>query len=166
MGRLSREKGVKTLIDSMKDIKYNLVIAGTGPLESTLKEYVVNNNINNVEFKGFITGEPLYTLVKKSRCVVLPSEWYENGPYSAMEALGNGKPLIVSNIGGLPEMVVQGENGLIYNSQIELVECLKYMISLNKEEYEKYCEKAYNRAIELFDPNKYLKELLESKYYE
>ena len=39
----------------------------------------------------------LENYIKNSRCVVLPSEWYENGPYSAMEAMALGKPLIVSN---------------------------------------------------------------------
>ena len=52
--------------------------------------------------------------------MVLPSEWYENGPYSAMEAMALGKPLIVSNLGGLPELVEQNKNGYIFTSKEEL----------------------------------------------
>ena len=159
-GRLSKEKGVKTLIDSIKDINYRLIVLGTGPIEEELKEYVNSNRITNVELLGFKQGEELTNYIRNSRCVVLPSEWYENGPYSAMEAMALGKPLIVSNLGGLPELVEQNKNGYIFTSKEELKESLIKMINLNEEEYKSMCNSSLEIAKELFNPNKYFEELI------
>ena len=155
-GRLSKEKGVKTLIESMKDIDYKLNVLGTGPIEEELKEYIKINNISNVELLGFKQGEELENYIKNSRCVVLPSEWYENGPYSAMEAMALGKPLIVSNLGGLPELVEQNINGYIFKNKEELKESLIKMINLNKEEYSSMCNSSLEKAEELFNPDRYI----------
>ena len=159
-GRLSKEKGVKTLIDSMKDINYKLIILGTGPIDDELHEYVKNNNISNVEFKGFQQGEALTNYIRNARCVVLPSKWYENGPYSAMETMALGKPLIVSNLGGLPELVEDTKNGYIYKSKEELKDKIQLMIDLSKEDYSSMCNKSLNKAKEYFDAKKYVLELL------
>lgn len=157
-GRLSREKGVITLIDSMKDVDYKLYIVGTGPLENELKEHAKNNP--NIEFKGFQTGESLQNFIKNSRCVILPSEWYENGPYSAMEAMGKGKPLIVSNMGGLPELVEDGKNGYIYDTNEKLTEAIKKIIELSSEKYKEFCTKSLSIAKDKFEPNNYIYYLL------
>lgn len=164
-GRLSKEKGVKTLIDAASETGCRLVILGTGPIEQRLKEYA--NEIENVEFKGFQTGQTLTDYVRKSLCVVLPSEWYENGPYSAMEAMALGKPLIVSDKGGLPEMVDDGKNGYIYHVKegaSGLVRCIRKMIELQSDEYKAMAECSLGKAKELFDPDVYVNEI--EKYYE
>jgi glycosyltransferase involved in cell wall biosynthesis len=114
-GRLSKEKGLFALINSMKNINYNLVILGTGPIEEDLHKFIFENELNNkIQMLGFKTGQELKNYINDARCVVLPSEWYENGPYSAMEAMSSGKPLIVSSMGGLPELVDNNLNGYIY----------------------------------------------------
>lgn len=159
-GRLSKEKGIKTLIDAMKDKNYNLKVLGTGPLANELNEYVKSNNIDNVELCGFKSGEELTNYVRNSRCVVLPSEWYENGPYSAMEAMALGKPLIVSNLGGLPELVDNCVNGYIFMDKKELSDSIDNMIALNDEEYTKMCEASLKRAKESFNPEEYVNKLL------
>ena len=161
-GRLSKEKGVINLINAIKDIDYKLIIAGTGPLENELKEYVKANNICNVEFVGFLQGDDLLNLIRRSRCVVLPSQWYENGPYSAMEAMALGKPLIVSNKGGLPELVDNENSGYIFDDDSDLIKCLNDIISLNSIDYTRMCSNSMNKAKELFDMEKYLKQLLEN----
>lgn len=160
-GRLAREKGVKTLIDAARKVGCRLVILGTGPIEDELKSYAENDG--NVEFKGFQTGEPLADFVRKSRCVVLPSEWYENGPYSAMEAMAMSKPLIVSYNGGLPELVSDGKNGYIYKNTDELCECINKMLSLSVDEYKTMAESSLDMAKNMFNPEKYVKEI-ESLY--
>ena len=159
-GRLSEEKGVKTLLDAAKETGCKLFVLGTGPVEEELKDYA--KNMPNVEFKGFQTGKPLEDFVKNSLCVVLPSEWYENGPYSAMEAMAAGKPLIVSGNGGLPELVDQGENGYVYRGGAgELSEAIRKMQALSDEEYEKMSRCAAEKAEALFDPMAYVEQLEE-----
>jgi glycosyltransferase involved in cell wall biosynthesis len=65
---------------------------------------------------GFQTGAALNAAVASARAVVAPSEWYENAPLAVLEAAALGKPLIVSDAGGLPELVVDGESGWSFES--------------------------------------------------
>ena len=155
-GRLSPEKGVRTLIEAAKLCGCRLVILGTGPQEAELKACA--EGFDNIEFKGFQTGDPLKNYVKNSRCVVLPSEWYENGPYSAMEAMAMGKPLIVSNNGGLPELVKDGVNGYIYEKTPEaLAAAIEKLLALPLEEYKKMSQMSLNSAKERFDAEQYIR---------
>ena len=157
-GRLSKEKGVKTLIDQSVKAGINLKILGTGPIEDELKDYA--KDFKNVEFKGFQQGETLTNYIKNARCVVLPSEWYENGPYSAMEAMALGKPLIVSNNGGLPELVEDGVNGYIYADKDKLADKLKDMFALSKSEYTAMCSASLERAKKCFNADDYIEQLM------
>lgn len=157
-GRLSYEKGIKTLIDAAGKTGRQLIIVGTGPEEESLKIYAAN--MPNVEFKGFQSGTALTDFVRNSCCVVLPSEWYENGPYSAMEAMALGKPLIVSNYGGLPELVIDGYNGYIHEPNSDsLAACLEKMMHLSEEEYGQMARHSCEMARLMFDPDSYVSEL-------
>lgn len=163
-GRLSPEKGVGTLIEAAKLSGCHLVILGTGPIEAQLKAQA--QGCENIEFIGFQTGQVLTDFVKKSRCVVLPSEWYENGPYSAMEAMSVGKPLIVSNNGGLPELVEDGVNGYVYpavQGAQALAACIENMISLSPEAYHAMAQASLKKARAMFDSENYVDEI--ERYY-
>lgn len=115
-GRLSEEKGIMTLIKAVQETKVKLKIVGTGPLKEEIEKYVNENKLTNIEILGFKSGKELYTIVANSKCVVLPSEWYENGPYSAIEALKLGRPIIGSDLGGIPELIDEGENGFVFKN--------------------------------------------------
>lgn len=157
-GRLSKEKGVKTLIEQAVKADVNLKILGTGPIEEELKEYA--KDFKNVEFKGFQQGTALANYIKNARCVVLPSECYENGPYSAMEAMALGKPLIVSDNGGLPELVEDGVNGYMYADKDKLADKLKDMFALSQEEYTAMCLASLERAKKCFNADDYIEQLM------
>ena len=162
-GRLSEEKGVKTLIEAAKRCGCQLVILGTGPQEEELKALAKDSA--NIVFGGFQTGEALKKYIRNSRCVVLPSEWYENGPYSAMEAMAMGKPLIVSANGGLPELVEEGANGYICHHGVEeLARCILKMLTLSDEAYQVMSQCALKKAKTMFDAAAYVKEL-EQQYH-
>lgn len=157
-GRLSHEKGVKTLLDAAGKCGCRLVVLGTGPQEAELKECA--GKCANIEFKGFQTGQALKDYIRNSYCVVLPSEWYENGPYSAMEAMAAGKPLVVSAMGGLPELVEDGVNGYIYGrTSDELAASLEKMLSLSADEYKEMASASLEKARRMFDPNRYAEEI-------
>lgn len=163
-GRLSPEKGVKTLIEAAKLCGCHLVILGTGPQEAELKACA--EGFTNIEFKGFQTGETLKRYVRNSRCVVMPSACYENGPYSAMEAMTMGKPLIVSNRGGLPELVEDGVNGYVFDGTAqELADSICQMQILSKEHYTQMGQNSLKKAQGLFDAKAYV-EQIESYYIE
>lgn len=159
-GRLSKEKGVEILIESMLNINYKLKILGTGPLEEQLKIKTKQLNLEDkIEFCGFKTGKELDEYVCNARAVLLPSQGYENGPYSAMEAMAKGKPLIVSNNGGLPELVEDGKNGYIFKQNSDLSNCIEKMLSLTNEEYLKMCKDSFDKARGWFNPDEYVRML-------
>lgn len=108
-GRFSEEKGIATLLqacEALPDIPF--VFAGTGPLEGQISK------VKNVENKGFVTGEALYRLIEGARFSVYPSEWYENCPFSVMESQIYGTPVLVSDLGGAPELVQAGRTGELF----------------------------------------------------
>lgn len=108
-GRFSEEKGIGTLLAACKalpDIPF--VFAGSGPLEEQVAK------VKNVENKGFVTGETLHRLIAGARFSVYPSEWYENGPFSVMESMMYGTPVLVSDLGGAPELVQAGRTGELF----------------------------------------------------
>ena len=115
-GRLSREKGIYTLLKAFeKNRKNKLVIAGTGPKEGDLKQYVQEKGIN-AQFVGFKDYESLQDLIKKSNAVIIPSEWYENSPNIILEAYVQGKPVIGSRIGGITELIEDNKTGLLFEA--------------------------------------------------
>jgi glycosyltransferase involved in cell wall biosynthesis len=110
LGRLSREKGVETLLRAHQAAgSWNLVIAGTGPLEHGLQM-----RYHNARFVGQLSGQALKATIGGASAIVVPSEWYENCPMSVLEAMAYGKPVVASRIGGIPELVVDGETGVLF----------------------------------------------------
>jgi glycosyltransferase involved in cell wall biosynthesis len=114
-GRLATEKGVNTLMLAAKTAGVKLKIAGTGPIEAELHTLQAEL-AGDVEFLGYCSGAKLHDLIRDARAVVLPSEWYENAPMSVLESFALGKPAVGALIGGIPEMVIEGETGWGYES--------------------------------------------------
>ncbi len=116
LGRLSEEKGLKTLIKAAELVSdAKLIIIGTGPLENELKEYVVAHKLQNrIQLLGYRSGDELKELIKGAMFGVIPSEWYENNPYSLLEMMAYGKPVVGANIGGIPELIEDGRTGLVF----------------------------------------------------
>jgi glycosyltransferase involved in cell wall biosynthesis len=115
-GRLSSEKGIKTLLSVFSgNPRYQLKIAGTGPLKSVVEEVTGSNP--NIEYVGYKSGSELEALIMKSSFVVLPSECYENNPLTIVEAYNFGKPVIGADIAGIPELIKHGENGFLFESK-------------------------------------------------
>lgn len=90
VGRLSREKGVFTLIEAWK--KLHKTLGGV-------------NNGNKVDFVGLQPKEIVRKMMRNARCVLLPSEWYETFGLTVIEAMSVGTPVVVSDLGALPELV-------------------------------------------------------------
>ena len=110
-GRYSEEKGIGTLLEVVKrmpDIPF--VFAGSGPLEEAV------NGISNIQNKGFLKSEEIYSLIQGARFTVIPSEWYENCPFSVMESQMCGTPVLGADIGGIPELIDVGNTGELFES--------------------------------------------------
>lgn len=114
-GRLSKEKGLVTLLEAVAKSGVEVWLVGTGPMEESLRRQAESSRAR-VRFCGFQTGAALWDLVRGSRALVLPSEWYENAPLSVLEAYACGKPALGARIGGIPEMIRPGETGDMFES--------------------------------------------------
>lgn len=118
VGRLEQRKGIKWLLQSLillhkKGKKVTLKIVGQGPLKDELQRFISANDLRqHVNLLGYVSDEELLKLYLLTKCVVVPS-LYEGIPGVALEAMAAGKPLIVSNIPGLGELVVNEANGLL-----------------------------------------------------
>lgn len=113
-GRLEATKGLFNLLEAMRENpQLRCVIAGTGSAQSALENHADKLGLTNIEFVGFVQGDALRTLVQEALCTVLPSEWYENCPMSLLESLAYGCPVIGARIGGIPELINDGEDGII-----------------------------------------------------
>ena len=75
---------------------------------------VHRENLNNIEFLGFRDKNSVFELTLNSRFVVCPSEWYENFPFSIIESFLFSKPVVGSRIGGIPELIIHGETGNLF----------------------------------------------------
>ena len=108
-GRFSEEKGIRTLLEVCKELpEVKFVFAGSGALEDEIRK------VPNIECVGFKSGKELHNLISKAKFSVYPYEWYENCPFSVMESIMFATPVIASKIGGLPELVQDGVNGILF----------------------------------------------------
>lgn len=115
-GRLSEEKGLLTLLEAFRGLDFKLMIIGDGPMRKILESRAKEYGLTNVKFAGYMAGDELKREVSKGMFVVLPSEWYENCPFSVMEAFALGKSVVASRIGGIPELVLDGETGYTFDA--------------------------------------------------
>lgn len=164
-GRLSKEKGILTLIQAVEKMKHNcpLYIVGEGELRPELEQYTVEKSLQErIRFLGYQSGSKLESIVRKAKCVVLASEWYENGPYAIAEASAYGTPCIVSHMGGLPEAVEDGITGYICRAgdADDLAEKLDAMYALSGEAYSDMCEAAVRKAERDYGADQYLEKIL------
>jgi len=116
-GRLVEEKGVDVLLEAMNMCSnIPLKIVGNGPEKDKLEKYVSSQKLNNVTFLGSVWGDDLDLELKRCSFVVVPSIWFENVGYVILQAFAFGKPVIISNKGGMPEFVTYDKTGLIYDA--------------------------------------------------
>ncbi|MFH1690553.1 MAG: glycosyltransferase family 4 protein [Candidatus Eisenbacteria bacterium] len=115
VGRLSAGKGLETLLAALAGARtIRLKIVGTGPLADSLQRTAAAEGLSNVEFLGYKRGAELRSVVGGALFVVVPSECLENSPLTVFEAFAQGKAVVGSRIGGIPELVSEGESGLIF----------------------------------------------------
>jgi glycosyltransferase involved in cell wall biosynthesis len=116
VARLLERKGIQTILEACARpsiLPVELIIVGTGPYEGELKEMAVALGLaDRVKFAGFVPNEELPDLYRKSDIFVLPSETESFGLVFA-EAMSCGLPIAASNVGGIPETVRDGVDGLL-----------------------------------------------------
>lgn len=171
-GRLSAEKGLSTLLQAFSRTiesiggDWKLVIAGTGPFLPEMKGLVEDLDISkSVMIVGYKTGNELAELIEGACFTVLPSEWRENMPYSIIESFAKGTPAIGNSIGGIPELIKDGETGFLAEagSVDSLVRALLRAVDLSADEeaYAAMRKRCRSYVVEHCDPNEYVKSLVD-----
>ena len=162
-GRLDATKGVLTLVKAMQQLPdVQLKIAGDGALRPTLEAYIAEHKMTNVEIVGFKSGAALAEIIQNSRCNVIPSEWYETFGLTTIESNAYGKPVVGSRIGGIQEVIADGETGWFFEPGHvnELAEKLRWMMD-HPTEVEAMGRKARAHVEQYFSPKPHYRQLMD-----
>jgi glycosyltransferase involved in cell wall biosynthesis len=114
LGRLAPEKDVRLLIEAWRPSLGRLVIAGDGPDGAALRAHPA---AAGVEFVGAVPPERVPQLLLGARALLFPSRSFEGMPRAVLEAFAVGVPVLASNVGALPEVVPDGEGGLLLGAR-------------------------------------------------
>jgi len=113
-GRLDRVKGLTTLAAAAAGLPWTCTIVGDGELRSELEQAARAAEPGRLSLRPHLERTALHEEVRRSTFAVLPSEWHENAPLMVLEAFALGKPVVGARIGGIPEIVSDGETGLLF----------------------------------------------------
>jgi glycosyltransferase involved in cell wall biosynthesis len=114
VGRLSAEKGLRTLIAAWENLKGRvpLRIAGDGPLQAEMETQIKQRAIAGVAMLGRLSNAETLAEMKRARFIVFPSEWYEGLPLTIAEAFACGVPVVASRIGSMIDLVEDWRTGI------------------------------------------------------
>ena len=163
LGRLSKEKGILNLIEAIGDIpNAKLLIAGDGPERERIEAYISEHKLDGrITLLGYQNQDSIHKYITNSRFVVIPSICNENCPYSVLEAMEIGKPIVASRIGGIPELIADGENGYLYKADDinELKEKLMLMLD-DDDKVKRFAQKSRELYESYYSPDSYYNELI------
>ena len=158
LGRLSKEKGVETLLKAASEhSNFKLKVIGDGHLRTNLEERYSSANI---EFIGYRKWDEIKQILGKARFMVLPSECYENNPLSIIESFALGTPVLGASIGGIPELV-NSTNGMLFRAgdSEDLSNKIDEMMAIDSWDYQKISDDAsikfsaesyYNKLMKIY----------------
>lgn len=163
VGRVRRMKGIGTLVraaSTLTDVP--LVVVGEGRDREQLEETTRDRGLDHVRFPGFREGSELHALIRGAVAVVVPSEMYENCPMAILEAMALGRPVIGSRIGGVPELVEDGTDGLLFApGDVEgLRDRLEWMAE-HRREAARMGERARRKIVGRFGPDPHYEGLMD-----
>lgn len=161
-GRIERLKGVFTLLEAMAGLPHiPLLLVGDGEARQAVVDYIHRKGWTHVQCPGFKTGDELQDLIRHSIGTLVPSEWHEPFPTSILESFAHARPVIGSAIGGIPEMIADGRDGLLFPPGD--VPALRQKILRLYENPSQAIEMGRNgrqKVETVFSEKRYLKELL------
>jgi glycosyltransferase involved in cell wall biosynthesis len=145
LGRIKATKGIKELLDALKDItnkKITLFLIGEGVDLKKFKDYSEANSITNVVFLGPKYSDEKKLFLSASDCLVLPSHT-EGAPVVLMEAIARNLPVIATNVGGIPKMIKNRREGLIIkpHSKEEIKKAVMNILSWKSKNIQNYAKK-------------------------
>ena len=166
VGRLSREKGLSTLLAAWRMLRDppRLRIIGDGPMREEVEKAAAGTLHNKIELLGPQPHHEVISYLKKAAVCLVPSEWYEAFPHVILEAYACGVPIVASRIGTLADVIEDGVTGLLFDPghPSDLAAKITWVINKPAESFQiavagraefeaKYtAERNYNRLKEIY----------------
>jgi glycosyltransferase involved in cell wall biosynthesis len=162
LGRLVPDKGAHQILKALKGTDIAFKIVGDGPEKADLIGLRNMLALKNVDFVGFKTGTALLKIISGANFVVVPSVCYEVSGLVILEAYAHGKPVIGARIGGISEIIRDGETGFLFD-HTDPDELRKKMVRLhmNPDFAVRMGKNARSIVEKLYNPELHLKKLLE-----
>ena len=162
-GRLSYEKGVDTIIEAMQFLPADIMvhIVGDGDQKEFLVQQANKYNLKNIIFYGYKRDNDLYEQYNNCIACIMPTRGFETFGLSAAEACAFSRPVIASNVGGIPEIVENNINGLLVEpDNPELLAKAMLKLYNNKELATNMGAKGFIKARENYISDTYYKKLV------
>ena len=173
LGRIDEDKGVNTLIEAIiilkeRQVTPNILIIGdyNNAFAQSLIDKCIEYKLSNVDFAGLLNKKDTINKLSKCKYSVIPSLWYDNMPNSLIESQATGVPVIASDIGSLPELIIEDYNGFLFKpgDPIDLANKMVLAIHLSDNKLiqlkanaqtwaKEYCseQKHYNSLMKIFE---------------
>lgn len=159
VGRLEYIKGVQNLIEAFrKNVQFDLFIAGDGNYREALEKQA--KGCPNIKFLGRLSQDGLADLYRSATAVLVSSICYETFGIIIIEAFSHKTPVIVNDLGALPEVVEDSEGGFVYQTEDELVAAMN-KLAADRELRDKLGEKGYEAYLRYWNEEPHLKQYLD-----
>lgn len=160
-GQLVVHKGIKPALEAFNKIdnnKLKFFVAGAGPLLKELQRQYKNNK--KIKFFGFLDGKKKENLWSNTDILIVPSIWYENSPVTIYEGFKHRVAIIASDIGGIPELIHNNLNGLLFKPN-DIADIQNKILELvnNSNIRLKFIENGYKDFNNLYTINIHMKKL-------
>jgi glycosyltransferase involved in cell wall biosynthesis len=164
LGRLSDEKQVEVFLGAIQRLvargcQEKFLIAGDGPLRESLRARIESSGLSGqVEMSGYLLRDQFFS---KIRTFVLPSR-IENLPYTILESMAAGRPVVASRVGGVPDLVEDGKTGLLVPSgdEASLADALESLIR-DTERARSLGQAGQVRLLDVFSPSLMVRKTVE-----
>lgn len=161
VGRLEKIKGAHTVLKAMQSCpQIELKVIGAGTQEAELQEFAQVNKLTNVSFLGKKTQQETLQLIRDAEFLICASEWYEVLGFTVVEAMALGKPVVGSDIGAIPEMVINNYTGLLFEpgNANQLSQCINLLYN-DAEKIKKWGQNAQQHIQQLINTEKHFEGL-------
>ncbi len=154
-GRMSEEKGLEDLLQAWEQVQptdWHLTVAGEGPERDRLKARY--GNLPNTDWPGWLERGKVVELAANSRYLAFPSKCFEQGPLVTMEAMSMGTPVLVRNLGPLPEIVRPEGAGMVFedSGENDLAATLRKAMELPLEDWQDLSRRALEKSKKMYSP--------------
>ncbi|MDD4990311.1 MAG: glycosyltransferase family 4 protein [Candidatus Pacebacteria bacterium] len=156
IGRLTKQKNITSLIESIAGLPVKLTIIGQGELKSELAELAKEKNAA-VEFKDKVPNEQLPEILNKAEIFIL-SSFYEGCPKTLLEAMACSLPCIATNVEGIKEIIVHKENGFLCQTDSASIRTAILAVLNDKPLQEKLSKAARETILENFSLEKIIQQ--------